>query len=143
MVDLSNDIQSIVFRLGNEEYGIDIHKVQEIIRLPEITRLPDMVNHVLGIINLRGNIIPLVDLKIKLMAVGAEYSETTRVLVVEVGSTKVGFIVDEVSEVICIPGNMIVEADEIGGSISSEYLLGVAKMNNRLLIILNIDEILR
>lgn len=142
MVEITNNMQTIVFTLGKEAYGIDIHKVQEIIRVPEVTKMPNTVQHVLGIINLRGSIIPLIDLKMKLLKADSEYSDTTRVLVVEVGGKKIGLIVDDVSEVIDIQGDVVVDAGGIGEGICTDYLLGVAKTNDRLLILLNIDKIL-
>lgn len=135
-------MQTVVFILGAEEYGIDIFKVQEIIRLPRITKLPNTADYILGVTNLRGNIIPVVDLKKKLMNSLTENTEETRVIVIETGIKKIGLIVDEISEVIMISSESITEAGTIGSNIKSGYLLGVAKMENHLLILLNIDEIL-
>jgi purine-binding chemotaxis protein CheW len=140
---MATELQSVVFRLGEEEYGIDIGKVQEIIRLPEITKLPNTADYVLGIINLRGRIIPIIDLKRKFLQETSHRKEETRVIVLETGSQKVGIIVDEVSEVVKIPLDLVVAADSIGTSIEAEYLLGVAKFNERLLILPDTDKIFR
>jgi len=137
-----NDMLSVVFTLEKEEYGIDINRVQEIIRLPETTRLPSTPDYVLGIINLRNTIIPVIDTKKKLMSIESAVSEDTRVIIVEIGGKRVGLIVDEVSEVIKVPKELVVPADAIGTSIQMEYLLGVARFDQRLLILLNVNKIL-
>lgn len=138
---ISNEMQVVVFSLGQVEYGGDITKVQEIIRLPEITALPGTANYILGIINLRGSIIPIIDLKKKLGLPGAEITDETRVIVVEINSQKVGLVVDEVSEVISFSSEEIVPADAVGFGIQEKYLLGVVRISERLLILLSLDRI--
>ncbi len=139
---IHKDMQSVVFTLGKEEYGIDIGKVQEIIRLPSITRLPNTVDYILGIINLRGCVIPIVDTKKKFMFIDSEITDDTRVIIVEIEGSRVGLIVDEVSEVLKIPEELVVPADNICTGIKMEYLLGVARFDSRLLILLNANKIL-
>ncbi|MGE5371886.1 MAG: chemotaxis protein CheW [Solirubrobacterales bacterium] len=142
MAQITAEIQTVVFRLGSEEYAIDIGKVQEIIRMPEITALPQTPDYVLGVVNLRGNIIPVVDLKIRFSGKHTEANIETRVIVVEVGQNKVGIIVDAVSEVIKLPADQIVPAESIHTSVHEEYVLGVARLDQRLLIVLDVDKLL-
>mgnify|MGYP003754305331 CR=1 FL=1 len=139
---INKNMQSVVFSLGKEEYGIEIGKVQEIIRLPAITRLPNTADYILGIINLRGCIIPVVDTKKKFMLIDSDITDDTRIIIIEIGGKRIGLIVDEVSEVINIADERIVPADNIGTGIRIEYILGVARFDNRLLILLNADKIL-
>ena len=139
---ITKEIQAVVFSLGEEEYGIDIGKVQEIIRLPEVTRLPGTTDYVMGIINLRGSIIPIVDLKKMSMQIDSDFTDETRVIVLEIGAKKVGLIVDEVAEVINIPTELVVASQDIGTRIQAEYLLGIARLGQRLLILLNVERIL-
>lgn len=137
-----NEIQVVVFKLGQAEYGGDITRVQEIIRLPDVTALPNTADYILGIINLRGSIIPIIDLKKKFGFASAEKSDETRVIVVEIGSNKVGLIVDEVSEVVSFPVEEVVSADVVRFGIQGEHLLGVVRLDERLLILINLDKII-
>lgn len=139
---MNNENQSVVFFLDKVEYAVDIANVQEIIRLPKITGMPGTPDDVLGIVNLRGSIIPIVDLKKRLMQIPSEFGDETRVLVVENKSRKVGLIVDEVSEVFNIPAETVAEANSITTGINTHYITGVANFNDRLLILLNIGSIL-
>jgi len=138
---LTKEMQTVVFALGKEEYGIDISKVQEIIRLPEITKLPNTADYILGIINLRGNIIPVLDPKKKFLGAVSEYGEEARVVVVETGSARMGLVVDLVSEVRKLPPGSVVSPDSLGTGIHKEYLLGIVKLDQRLLILLDVDKV--
>lgn len=139
--ELVNEMQVVVFSLGQVEYGGDIKKVQEIIRLPEVTALPGTADYILGIINLRGSIIPIIDLKKKIGFPSSEMTDETRVIVVEISNNKVGLIVDEVSEVVSFPADEVVSADAVGFGIQEKHLLGVVRLDERLLILLNLDRI--
>ncbi len=138
---IGSEMQVVVFSLGQVEYGGDIKKVQEIIRLPEVTALPGTADYILGIINLRGSIIPIVDLKKKLGLPNSEITDETRVIVVEISNKKVGLIVDEVSEVISFPAEEISTADDVGFGIQEKHILGVVRINERLLVLLDLDNI--
>jgi len=140
--DASHELQTVGFAIGREEYGIDISKVQEIIRLPEITKLPNTPDNVLGIANLRGSIIPVIDLKKKFINSESERGAESRVVVVEAGSKKAGLVVDQVSEVRKISRSSIVTAGSIGTNIEADYLFGVVRLEQRLLIMLCVDKIL-
>ena len=140
--------QLVSFRIGNEEFGVDILMVQEIIRLTTITPIPNASRAILGMINLRGNIIPIVDLRwyLRLNEGGdaGTQDRKARILIIELGSHVTGFVVDAVSEVIKVPvGNIEPTPDLVTSSVSSAYIQGVIKMAGRLIILLDFTQILR
>lgn len=137
----TEELQLVVFRLAKEEYGLPITKVQEINRLVPITKLPQAPNFMEGIINLRGRIIPIIDLRKRFQLAVSDYSEENRIIVVEVNGQVVGIIVDAVTEVIRLPQAGI-EPPPPAFVLDTEYIHGVGKLENRLLILLNIDRIL-
>jgi purine-binding chemotaxis protein CheW len=136
-------LQLVSFNLGNEEFGIDILKVQEIIRMLQITHVPNSPQFVDGVINLRGKVIPVIDLRVKIGMNKKGHTATTRVIVVELSGKTTGFIVDSVSEVLRIPNN-IIEAPPsiIVSGIDSDFITGVCKLEDRLLILLDLEKIL-
>lgn len=137
----SQELQLVIFRLAREEYGLPITKVQEINRLVPITRLPQAPPFLEGIINLRGRIIPVIDLKKRLNLAAAEHSEDSRIIVVEVAGHTVGFIVDAVHEVVRLAAaNM--EPAPAACILDGQFVQGVGKLEDRLLILLEIDKIL-
>lgn len=135
-------LQLVSFKIGNEEFGIDILKVQEIIRLMTITVVPNSPEFVEGVINLRGRIIPVLDLRIKLGMPRIQHSSNTRIIVVETNNSTVGFIVDAVSEVLRIPQNITEPPPSIVAGVDSEYITSVGKLDDRLLILLDLEKIL-
>jgi purine-binding chemotaxis protein CheW len=135
-------LQLVSFKIGNEEFGIDILKVQEIIRIMSITQVPNSPEAVEGVINLRGRVIPVIDLRIKLGMNRVEHSSSTRVIVVEINNTTVGFIVDAVSEVLRIPQNITEPPPPIVAGINSEFLTAVGKLEDRLIILLDLERVL-
>jgi len=140
---LTSDILQLVgFQLGEEEYGIDILKVQEINRVTEITKIPHSPDFVEGVINLRGNVVPIIDLRKRFNMPEREHDKQTRIVVGEIEDRTVGFVVDAVSEVIRMdsklvepPPEIIVGSDDIG-----KYIKGVGKLDDKLLILLDIDS---
>jgi len=141
--DANNELHLVVFKLGSEEFGVEIQNVQEIIRLSSITKIPQASGYVRGIINLRGKIIVVINLNVILGMESREKDENTRIMVAEIGDTVMGFIVDSVSEVIRLPAKNVEPAPAvIAGKIGTEYLRGVGKMDDRLLILLDLDKIL-
>ena len=132
----------INFRIGEENYGVDIQKVKEVIRHREITRLPKAPSFVKGVINLRGDVIPILDLRDRFDLEHKEYTEMTRVIVVEVDTRSIGMVVDSVSHVQRIGEAEIEPPPPIVGGISAEYLRGVGKVGEKLIVLLNIDRIL-
>jgi purine-binding chemotaxis protein CheW len=136
-------LQLVTFKLGDEEFGVDILKVQEINRMMDITRIPNAPPFIEGVINLRGKIIPIVDLRKRLGFLnGTSFTEkTTRIIVVELDGLVLGFIVDSVSEVLRIPENTIEPPPSIVGGVESDYIEGVGKLDNRLLILLELKKL--
>ena len=137
-----NDIQLVVFKLGREEYGVSILQVQEIKRITEITRVPHSPDYIKGVMNLRGSVLPVIDLKKRLGLPPEEYTEDTRIIIIKVEEIVVGMIVDAVSEVTTIDQNNIEPPQAVVGGIAADYLSGVGKLENRLLILLNTDAII-
>ena len=134
--------QIVVFGLSNEEYGIGIAQVQEIIRPVGITRIPGMPTFVEGVINLRGKIIPIIDLRDRFGLTKKEDDANTRVVVAEVSSQTVGLVVDSVSEVLRLANDAIDPLPPTITDIDAEYLKGVGKMDRRLIILLDLDKVL-
>jgi len=134
-------LQLVTFRLDNEEFGVDILKVQEINKMIDITRIPNAPPFVEGVINLRGKIIPIVDLRKRLGFDGKSFDKSTRIIVVELDSTVLGFIVDSVSEVLRISANTVEPPPSLVAGIESEYIEGVGKLDNRLLILLELKKV--
>lgn len=137
----SEILQLVSFRLGEEEYAIDILKVQEINRIVEITSVPNSPAYVEGVINLRGRVIPVIDLRKRFGLHAKEADAQTRIMVVDVGTT-VGLIVDSVSEVLRLSADTIEPPPPMTGGDGSEFIRGVGKLQDRLLILLDIDRLL-
>lgn len=135
-------IQLVSFKLGKEEFGVDILKVQEINRMLEITEMPNAPDFVEGIINLRDRIIPVIDLKKRLHMQTKAQDNSTRIIVVELNGKTVGFIVDEVSEVLRIESSITEPPPDMVAGIDSDYITSVAKLNDGLLILLDLNKIL-
>ena len=136
------EIQLVVFRLGKEEYGVDIQQVREIIKVTDITRVPKAPDFLEGVINLRGQITPVMDLRKRLDFPEAERDEDARIIVTEVGKNVVGMIVDSVSEVHRLPEKSIDPTPTISTEVGTEFIKGVGKMGDRLLILLDLKKIL-
>jgi len=134
-------IQLVTFHLGREEFGIDILKVQEINRMGEITKVPQTPHYCEGVINLRGKVIPVIDLRKKFEMDVEEWTKNTRIVVCDVDSNVIGMIVDAVEEVLRIPSSTIEPAPKIVTTVNSDYIKGVAKLEERLLIFLDISRI--
>lgn len=143
---MAEEVQLVVFTLKQEdqicEYGVPITKVQEIISMATPTKMPQTPDFVEGIINLRGKIIPIIDLKKRFDMGKSDITNDTRSVIVEVEGQTVGIIVDEVSEVLRLQVDNIEPPPAVIGGITAEYLTGVGKLDNRLLILLDMDKIL-
>ncbi len=137
-----NEIQLVVFKLGREEYGVSILQVQEITRITEITRVPHSPDYIKGVMNLRGSVLPVIDLKKRLNLPPQDYTDDTRIIIIKVEDVTVGMIVDAVSEVTTIDQSSIEPPQAVVGGIAADYLSGVGKLDNRLLILLNTDAII-
>ena len=139
----SNDLLQLVsFVIENEEYGIDILIVQEIIRPMTITRVPNAPTFVEGVINLRGRIVPVVDLRKRFGLPTREMDKHTRIVVVELNQKVVGFMMDAVREVIRVDRSVIEPPPDLATGIDTHYIKGVAKLEDRLLILLELEEVL-
>lgn len=134
--------QYLTFSLGDEEYGVDILKVQEIKGYVPTTRIPNSPSEVVGVLNLRGTIVPIVDLRRKFGLEEIEYNQFTAIVVVVVQNRVMGVIVDSVSEVVNIPLSDIQPAPDFGASMSASTLQGMARMGDNLIILLDIDIVL-
>ena len=131
----------LTFRLADGEYGIEILKVREINGVMDITAVPQMPIYMKGVINLRGKVIPIVDLRLKFGLPEVEQTEQTCTIVVNVGK-EIGIIVDTVSEVLDIPGESIEPPPSLGATVDTDFILGMGKANNGVKILLNIDRVL-
>jgi len=135
-------LQLVTFHVGEEEFGVEILDVREINRMMEITRVPHAPDFVEGVINLRGQVIPVVDLR-KRFGLGAiERDKSARIVVVELGDKVVGFLVDSVSEVLRVPRRVVEPPPAIVGGIDAEYIEAVVKLEDRLLILLELQKLL-
>jgi len=137
----NGDTQLVVFKLGREEYGVSILQVQEIKRMIEIARVPNSPSYIKGVVNLRGNILPVIDLKKRLGLSLGEDTDDTRVIIVKIEETVVGIIVDAVSEVTSIDSKSIEPPQTIVNGVNAQYLTGVGKHDDRLIILLNLEAI--
>jgi len=131
----------LTFTLADEEYGVAILKVREIMGLIEITHVPQMPGYVKGVINLRGKVIPVIDLRLRFSLDEAAYTDETCIIVVDVGAL-VGIIVDTVQEVADIPGRDIAPPPSFGASVDTAFLTGMGKVDEKVKILLDIDRIL-
>jgi purine-binding chemotaxis protein CheW len=135
-------LQLVSFVVDKEEYGIDILNVQEIIRSVDISRVPNAPDFVDGVINLRGKIVPVLDLRKRFGKPARPKDKNTRIIVIELGDKIVGFIVDKMKEVIRIPQSIIEAPPELAMDIHSKYITGVAKLEERILVLLDLVQLL-
>ncbi|MGQ9677479.1 MAG: chemotaxis protein CheW [Chloroflexota bacterium] len=138
----SKEEQVVVFTLAGESYGVDIATVHEIIRMQHVTRVPRAPEFVEGVTNLRGRVIPVVDLRRRFGLAIAENTASTRIVVVEIGDHTIGAVVDSVSEVLRIPADSIELPSPVITTVDSDYLRGIAKLDGRLIILLSLDKVL-
>ena len=138
----NNEEQLVVFKLAREEYGVSILNVQEIKRITEITRVPYTPEFIKGVMNLRGSVLPVFDLKKRLDLPDNEYSDDARIVIVKVDEVTLGVIVDAVSEVLTIGQENIEPPQVVAGGVIANYLSGIGKINDRLLILLDINSII-
>lgn len=142
-IETAELLQLVTFNIGKEEFGVDILHVQEINRMTHITKVPNAPHFVEGVINLRGRVIPVIDLRLKLKIEKKEYDKNTRIIVVEVENKTIGFIVDSVNEVLRIPANLTEAPPDMVSGIESEYIKSVGKLEDRLLILIDIQKIIQ
>ncbi len=140
--DDSSLIQLVTFKIAEEEFGVDILKVQEIIRMMPITKVPNAPSFVEGVINLRGKVIPVIDMRKRFGLPESERDSNTRIEVMDLQGQVVGFVVDAVSEVLRIKESTVEPPPAVVAGIGSEYMKGVGKLEDRLLILLDLDKLL-
>ncbi len=132
----------LAFTLGSEEYGIDILKVQEIRGYETVTRIANAPEFIKGVINLRGIIIPVVDMRIKFKLGEPVYDQFTVVIILNIGGRVVGMVVDSVSDVTTLTPDQVKPAPEMGTAFSSDYMIGLGTIDERMLILVNIDKLM-
>ncbi len=132
----------LAFHLGAEEFGIPVRAVREIMGMQEITAVPQTPPHVRGVLNLRGKVIPVIDLRVKFGLEQVEYGQRTSIIVVRVDDLLMGAIVDGVSEVLNLTAAEIEDTPDFGSGVVTPYLLGMAKAKNRVRMLLDIEQVL-
>ena len=141
--DLTTDgSQFLTFTLQDEEFGIEILRVQEIKGLSRITPIPNMPEYIRGVMNLRGTVVPIVDLRAKFAMPEAEYNQFTVIIVVTIGEKVIGLVVDAVSDVMNVSDDNIEATPDVGGDANIEFVTGIAKNGDRLITLLNMDQLL-
>lgn len=133
-------LQLVSFKIGEEEFGVDINIVQEINRMLQITKVPNTPDFIEGVVNLRGRIIPVIDLRVKLGLIKLEHGKNTRIVVIELKEQTIGFIVDEVNEVLRIPKSITETPPELIGGVNNEFITAIGKLEDRLLILLDLEK---
>lgn len=138
---IMEDVQVAAFKLLKEEYGVNILNVQEIKVLTDITRVPFAPDYIKGVINLRGSVLPVIDLKRRIGLEDAPYTDATRIIIMKIGEFSIGMIVDAVTEVLTISGRDINPAKDVSDSTSNRFVNSIGNIDARLIIMLNLDEI--
>ncbi|WP_456273330.1 chemotaxis protein CheW [Bacillus sp. AK031] len=137
----ANMNKTIIFQLGREEFGVSVSLTQSIEKVQEITSIPQVAKFVMGVINLRGTIIPVIDLKQRLELGHMDVKDTTRILIIKINEISIGVLVDSCHEVLDIPPDIIHPATEIKSFIHQEYIRGVVSFEDRLVMLLNIEHL--
>ena len=132
----------LTFTLGAEEYGVDILKVQEIRGYDTVTRIPDTPAFIKGVINLRGTIVPVVDMRLKFKLAQADYNEFTVMIILNIAGRVVGMVVDSVSDVMQLGPEQICPAPEFGGAVSTRFVTGIGTLDQRMLILVDIEKLM-
>lgn len=132
----------LTFRLGDEEYGVDILRVQEIRSYDPVTRIANAPGFIKGVINLRGNIVPIVDMRVRLQLGLAAYDPTTVVIILNVDTRTVGVVVDGVSDVVALKPEELRPPPELGGALDTRYVTGLGALEDRMLILIDIESLI-
>ena len=137
----ADSIQLVSFKLGEETYGIEITKIREIILMGQITQVPETPHYIKGLINLRSTVIPVIDLRARFGLTEGELTDESRIMVLNVGNRTIGIVVDAVSEVLRVSGDQISEAPPTVASLGNEYMTGLVRLKEQLLILLDVDKL--
>ena len=140
---IENSLQVVTFRVGSEDYGLHIMRVQEIIRVIEAVKVPKAPAYVEGVINLRGKIIPIIDLRKRMMKAITCYSDASRIIVVDTGGRLAGLVVDAVIDVIMLNGDDVEPCPSIDDAKRSDYIIGVGRQGDRLITVLSLESLLK
>jgi purine-binding chemotaxis protein CheW len=135
-------LQWVTFKLDNETYGINVMRVQEVLRYTEIAPVPGAPSYVLGLINLRGNVVTVIDTRQRFGLMNAEISDNTRIVIIEADKQVVGIMVDSVAEVVYLRQSEIETAPNVGNEESAKFIQGVCNKNNELLILVELDKMM-
>jgi len=135
-------LEFLAFTLGQEEYGVDIQKVQELRGYDTVTRIANAPEHIKGVVNLRGIIVPIVDMRIKFNLGTPSYDQFTVVIILNIASRVMGMVVDSVSDVITLEAEQVRPAPEMGALLDTEYLIGLGTLDERMLILVDIDKLM-
>jgi purine-binding chemotaxis protein CheW len=135
-------LEFLAFRLSEEEYGIDIHKVQELRGYDAVTKIANASDFIKGVVNLRGVIVPIVDMRIKFNLGTPTYDQFTVVIILNIGSRVIGMVVDSVSDVINLSREQIKPAPEMGSVVQTEHLTGIGTVDERMIILVDIDKLM-
>jgi len=136
------DLRWVTFRLENEKYGINVMQVQEVLRVTEIAPVPGAPSYVMGIINLRGNVVTVIDTRSRFGLASAEMDDSTRIVIIEADEQVVGILVDSVAEVVDLKASEIETAPNVGTEESAKFIQGVASHDNELLILVDLNKLL-
>jgi purine-binding chemotaxis protein CheW len=137
-----NDLEVLAFTLGAEEYGLDIQKVQELRGYDAVTRIANTPEFIKGVVNLRGIIVPIIDMRIKLNLGTPTYDQFTVVIILNLGGRVVGMVVDSVSDVITLTQQQIKPAPQMGAAVGSDYLIGLGTIDERMLILVDVIKLM-
>ena len=135
-------LEFLAFTLGEEEYGIDIQKVQELRGYDTVTRIANAPKHIKGVVNLRGIIVPIIDMRIKFNLGTPTYDQFTVVIILNIASRVMGMVVDSVSDVITLSAEQVKPAPEMGSVLDPDYLIGLGTLDERMLILVDIDKLM-
>ena len=135
-------LEFLAFTLGDEEYGVDIQKVQELRGYDAVTRIANAPDFIKGVVNLRGIIVPIIDLRIKLDLSTPRYDQFTVVIILNVGGHVMGMVVDSVSDVITLTSEQVKPAPQMGTALDTNYLIGLGALEARMLILVDIDRLM-
>ena len=131
----------LTYFLGDEEYGVDISQVREIIAMMKITHVPKTPKYVAGVINLRGSIIPVIDTRLRFDMPSLEYDEQTAIIIIEINKVSIGFVVDKVEEVLTIDEANLSEPPKFGANIDTEFIKNIARMGEMVIMILDLEKL--